>query len=157
MHKACNGNLGGHVHGWPNYQCSCHYMRIVGRDLCVVTRVPLSADSKSVCHLFFRDYVLQGPMRHDRSVGLFVNPLGPAARLDNPRDKEPVTENKNIQYMIQIPQSMVAEFNERHKRRADTAMLLGRAVPGGGRGNERGTMYPYHDLPEISLSRNRAD
>lgn len=153
MHRSCNASLGGHVHGWPNYQCSCHYLHIVGNDLCVATRVPLTAGSKTEHHILFRDFVVQAAQGHSKGVGLFLNPIGPAARVDPPRNREQVTGNKNVQYMILINPSMVAEFNDSQKRRADSAMLLGKRVRGGGSANERGTMYPFADLPDIALSR----
>ena len=148
MHKTCNANLGGHVHGWPNYQCSCHYLQIVGDNLCVVTRIPLPSGSR----IFFRDYVIQQP-RDPRGVGLFFHPIGPAARLDGSRNREQVTGNKFIHYLIRINRLMVPEFNAKQESRADRAMWQGRQVPGGGEVNERGTMYPFADLPEIALSR----
>ena len=114
MHETCNENLGGHVHGWPNYQCSCHYLQIVGGNLCVVTRIPLPTG----CRILFRDYVLQQP-RGPRGVGLFVHPIGPAARLEGSRKREQVTGNKFIHYLIQINRHMVPEFNAKQKRRAD--------------------------------------
>ena len=145
------------MHGWPNYQCSCHYLRIIGNDLCVVTRTPLTADPNPEDHALFKDYIPEHPSQHPnrdpRGVGIFLNPIGPAAHLDSPRNMEPVTDNRNIQYMILINHLMVDEFNQLHKQRADHAMLLGKPVRGGGKDNERSTMYPYHDLPSISLRR----
>ena len=79
--------------------------------------------------------------------------MGPAARLDSSRNMEQVTGNKFIHYMIQINPLMVPKFNDMHKRRANRALWQGEPVPGGGDVNERGTMYPFDDLPDIALSR----
>ena len=149
MHKTCNENLGGHVHGWPNYQCSCHYLQIVEGNLCVVTRIPLPTGSR----ILFRDYVLQQRAKGIRSVGLFVHPTGPAARLESSRKREQLTGNKFFHYLIQINRYMVPEFNVMQKSRADLALWQGEPVRGGGKFNERGTMYPYVDLPDVAFLR----
>ena len=86
-------------------------------------------------------------------MGLFVHPIGPAARLEGSRKREQVTGNKFIHYLIQINRHMVPEFNAKQKSRADRAMWQGKPAPGGGDVNERGTMYPFADLPDIAFSR----
>ena len=86
-------------------------------------------------------------------MGLFLHPIGPAARLGGSRKREQVTGNKFIHYLIRINSLMVPEFNAKQESRADRAMWQGSPVPGGGDVNERGTMYPFADLPEIVLLR----
>ena len=149
MHETCNENLGGHVHGWPNYQCSCHYLQIVENNLCVVTRIPLPSGRR----ILFRDYVLPPRNRGHRGVGLYVHPIGPAARIGSSRKTEQVTGNKFIHYLILINRHMVPEFNAKQESRADRAMWQRRPVPDEGEANERGTMYPFADLPDIALLR----
>ena len=41
MHKACNEANGSAIHGWPRFDCDCHYLQIHGRDLYVHTTEPL--------------------------------------------------------------------------------------------------------------------
>ena len=41
MHKACNEAKGSAIHGWPRFDCDCHYLQIHGRDLYVHTTEPL--------------------------------------------------------------------------------------------------------------------
>lgn len=115
----------------------------------MVTRLPLPAG----CHTWFRGYVPQHPTSVPNGVSLFVHPIGPAARLGSPRKKEQVTGNKFFHYMLQINPLMVAGFNAQHERRADCALWQRRPAPGRGTLNERGTMYPFTDLPEVSLVR----
>ena len=146
MHKTCNANLGGHLHGWPNYQCSCHYLQIVEGNLCVVTRIPLPTGRR----ILFKDYIIQHPTSLN-GVGIFLHPIGPAARIDSSPRREQVTGNKFFHYMLKINWSMVPEFNAKQQQRADRAMWQGRPVSGGDSTSERGTMFPFADLPDIAL------
>ena len=77
-----------------------------------------------------------------------------AARVSYGAGTKTVREDKGlIHYLIRISRHMVPEFNAKQMSRADRALWQGKPVPGGGEVNERGTMYPFADLPDLALLR----
>ena len=115
MHKSCDNNMGGHIHGLPAFWCHCHYLEVCGRDLFVVVRDLASAESPER-HLLLRGYV-NPPSDSPRGLGLFINPIS-----NNPQSwrKDGVLrlEATDHHHLAMLRPEMVESFNRAQMNRA---------------------------------------
>ena len=116
MHKRCDNNLGGHVHGLPPFCCHCHYLKVVDEDLFVVVRDSVTAENPE-SYLLLKGYVFT-PNDNPRSVGLFTSPLSSNPK-SWPKDGMLVLEAKNHHHLVMLRPEMVDSFNRQQLTRAD--------------------------------------
>ena len=120
MHRGCDNDLGGHVHGLPPFWCHCHYLQVIGIDLYVFVRDTTTAEEKEH-HLLLRNYVMDSGNPHGLSV--FVAPLSNNPRSwDKSRALQLDDQNTNVHYLLCITPNMVDQFNRTQKERVDKVM-----------------------------------
>ena len=138
MHKSCNVNRGGFIHGLPCFQCPCHYYQVIGKDLYVYHR----ADQTPKAYLLMRDFVMPASDGRPNGLALRVEPVS-----ENPTSwpkggkLEISPSNTSIHYVVCINPSMVTLFNDREIQRAD---MLARYVKRSGK--------PQGPIPVVYLN-----
>lgn len=116
MHKSCNVNRGGLIHGLPCFQCPCHYYQVIGKDLYVYHREGQTPKG----YLLMTNFVVSTASGSPNDLALRVEPVS-----DNPASwpkdgkLEISPSNESIHYVVCINPSMVTAFNIREIQRAD--------------------------------------
>ena len=125
MHKACNTKRAGFIHGLPEFQCPCHYHRVIGKDLYVC----FDAGKVSERHLLLKNFVMLNGSENPTAVGLRVEPVSANPRTW-PKGKLKIDPgNTAIHYLVCINSLMVRSFNAREIQRVKLLDRLGKRKP----------------------------